>query len=249
MMNNLESLLDEAFDDLLLSKKSTQDTKTKKQPEVEEGSSTIEATPPTVDWKEMLANLTDQNIKLNDFSDCHSTFGLEKLGEFANHLKGFENLNDFGDLFSSHQGDGAEENDAFIESFVTELLSQDVLYEPLKDLYEKYPNYLEKNRFILDAEKFKQYEAQAGYLKQLITLWDKGEAPEGKKWKHEKELFLEVSASLDGKSPSLESFNEGLTSSESSTKNRDLAWCLLQRIEACGQPPEEILPAEHRSFF
>ena len=58
---------------------------------------------------------------------------------------------------------------------LTPFMSKEVLYEPLKELYQHYPNWLETNKNILSKDEYKKREQQCSVVKQIIDEFDKNE--------------------------------------------------------------------------
>ena len=209
MVADLEALLDDAFDDLLISAPAkssalSNDSSTKDLPK---------DSPRATSFPDEHSEMKDAVKKTLDA--LHNS-PLPKLPEsFPPELSFLQSV------LSQSDGDGdaganvdtsgldADEEEAFVESFVSSLLSKDVLYEPLKDLSDSYPAYLTAKKDSLEAQQYAIYERQASLLRQLIVLWDEKEAPEA----------------VPKDAPS-----------------RTKAWTLLQEIESCGPPPEELMP-------
>ncbi|KAI9595529.1 Pex19 protein family-domain-containing protein [Syncephalis fuscata] len=62
--------------------------------------------------------------------------------------------------------------DGIIDGMMNQLMTRDVLYEPMKELAEKYPAYLAENKDKLPDETFKQYEQQHLYVKQIVARFE-----------------------------------------------------------------------------
>ncbi|PWN91922.1 Pex19-domain-containing protein [Acaromyces ingoldii] len=72
-------------------------------------------------------------------------------------------------------GEGAEGEEGLakmLESMMSELMSKDVLYEPLKELRDKYPPYLANPPAAISAEDRVRYEAQSGIVTEIIATFD-----------------------------------------------------------------------------
>ncbi|KAJ7619405.1 Pex19 protein family-domain-containing protein [Roridomyces roridus] len=75
-------------------------------------------------------------------------------------------------------GDGsdlpASESDlaGFLENMMSELMSKEVLYEPLTELAEKFPPYLASPPSPLSAEDRTRYEAQLGRVRAILAVFD-----------------------------------------------------------------------------
>jgi peroxin-19 len=55
---------------------------------------------------------------------------------------------------------------------MTQLMSKDVLYEPLKELHEKFPLYLKDNAAKLEPKDKERYEAQQKIVAEIITIFE-----------------------------------------------------------------------------
>jgi len=88
---------------------------------------------------------------------------------------------------------------SLIDSLMQQLLSKEVLYQPMKDIAGKYPEWLQKNKGTLSGEDFAKYSKQ-----------------------HED--ILNVCAIYEGESV-----------------DYDKLIVAMQAVQACGQPPQEIV--------
>ncbi|KAI5061562.1 hypothetical protein GOP47_0024067 [Adiantum capillus-veneris] len=59
-----------------------------------------------------------------------------------------------------------------MDTMMQQLLSKEVLHEPMKELYEKYPNWLEVNKSSLSDEDFRRYSRQYEYIKELCGVYE-----------------------------------------------------------------------------
>ncbi|KAI0001102.1 Pex19 protein family-domain-containing protein [Russula vinacea] len=59
-----------------------------------------------------------------------------------------------------------------LEGMMGQLMSKEVLYEPLKELNDKFPSYLTSNRDKLSASDLARYEAQHACASQIIAIVD-----------------------------------------------------------------------------
>ncbi|KAJ1887829.1 Peroxisome chaperone and import receptor [Kickxella alabastrina] len=91
--------------------------------------------------------------------------------------------------------------DSLVDDVIGQLMSKDVLSQPLKDLDTAYPAYLKKNKDSLSAEEYGRYEKQHAYVRQILALFD---------------------------------------ATEGDTVNPRIAE-LMQEMQDCGQPPDELL--------
>ena len=74
------------------------------------------------------------------------------------------------------QGDSGDDADAdldgILDSVMGELLSKEVLYEPLKELSVKYPEFLSQNKDKLSDDSYTKYSEQHAAIKQVLDLFD-----------------------------------------------------------------------------
>ncbi|RKP06262.1 Pex19 protein, partial [Thamnocephalis sphaerospora] len=61
------------------------------------------------------------------------------------------------------------EFDGLVEGMMGQLMTREVLYEPMKELAEKYPGYLAENKSTLPADDYARYEKQYSYVKQIVA--------------------------------------------------------------------------------
>ncbi|KAJ2549531.1 Peroxisome chaperone and import receptor [Coemansia sp. RSA 1933] len=98
-------------------------------------------------------------------------------------------------------GDDAQ-LDSLVDDVIGQLMSKEVLEQPLKDLDKHYPKYLEKNKDTLSTEDYERYQKQHDYVKQILALFDQ--------------------------------LNDSSVNDERVTD-------LMQKMQDCGQPPNELL--------
>ncbi|KAI8052031.1 Pex19 protein family-domain-containing protein [Syncephalis plumigaleata] len=64
------------------------------------------------------------------------------------------------------------EFDGLIDGMMGQLMTRDVLYEPMKELAEKYPAYLAEHKEKIPADTYTQYEQQYTYVNKFSTFND-----------------------------------------------------------------------------
>lgn len=92
--------------------------------------------------------------------------------------------------FGEGGGESEEELQGILESMMTQLMSKEVLYEPLKELHDKvrilapihcdhnraslfqFPAYMRDNAAKIKPDDKKRYEAQQALITQIITIFD-----------------------------------------------------------------------------
>ncbi|KAI8876260.1 Pex19 protein [Backusella circina FSU 941] len=100
--------------------------------------------------------------KLKDSSkEIDSSIADESEDAFmAELMKQMESLADSGDF----------EN--VLEGMMSQLMSKEMLYEPMKELSEKYPDWLEKNKDKVEKADYEKYEQQFDICKKIVAKYD-----------------------------------------------------------------------------
>ncbi|KAJ2081483.1 Peroxisome chaperone and import receptor [Coemansia sp. RSA 988] len=93
--------------------------------------------------------------------------------------------------------------DSLADDVVGQLMSKDLLQQPLQQLNDAYPAYLEKNKATLPEKDFQRYQQQHAHVKEILALFAKTEGD-----------------SLGNEPQIIE---------------------LMQKMQDCGQPPNELL--------
>ncbi|KAF9391265.1 Peroxisome chaperone and import receptor [Podila verticillata] len=62
-----------------------------------------------------------------------------------------------------------------LEGMMEQLMSKDILYEPMLDLQQKYPQWLQDNKGEISESEYARYEKQYGYVKDIVAFFDKPE--------------------------------------------------------------------------
>ncbi|PLW06419.1 hypothetical protein PCASD_22911 [Puccinia coronata f. sp. avenae] len=99
-----------------------------------------------------------------------------------------------------------------LQSFMEELMSKEIMYEPLKDMNRLFPDWIQENRSKLSAEELQRYETQSKIIEQVIRKfedpsWDSDEKAGGDKFVTNQKEVID----------------------------------LLTQMQDCGPPPKEIL--------
>jgi len=61
---------------------------------------------------------------------------------------------------------------SLVDTIMHQLLSKEVLYQPMKDIGNKYPEWLAENKSSLDPGQYKQYEEQYEYIQKICTMYE-----------------------------------------------------------------------------
>ncbi|KAJ3121671.1 Peroxisome chaperone and import receptor [Physocladia obscura] len=67
---------------------------------------------------------------------------------------------------------GSAEFEDMFGDVMGQLMSRDLLYEPMKDLATKYPEYLAENQSSLSREDYARFELQNNIVSQIIQIYD-----------------------------------------------------------------------------
>jgi len=59
-----------------------------------------------------------------------------------------------------------------LEGMMGELMSKEVLFEPLKELDEKFPEYLSKNEATLSSDDSERYKSQQAIVKRVVEIFE-----------------------------------------------------------------------------
>ncbi|KAN0086032.1 peroxisome chaperone and import receptor [Tylopilus felleus] len=97
-------------------------------------------------------------------SDASASAGGENLESLLAQLK---------DLGNVGEGANSEEHlQGVLEEMMGQLMGKDVLYEPLKELHEKFPGYLTEHASTISAADKARYETQIVCIKHLIDAFE-----------------------------------------------------------------------------
>ncbi|KAI9330828.1 Pex19 protein [Obelidium mucronatum] len=67
---------------------------------------------------------------------------------------------------------GSAEFEEMFGSVVGQLMNRDLLYEPMKDLAKKYPEYLQENKDSISSSDYERYTAQHLIVTQIMQVYD-----------------------------------------------------------------------------
>ncbi|KAM0849301.1 hypothetical protein ACQ4PT_053811 [Festuca glaucescens] len=115
---------------------------------------------------------------------AHASEALEKLTqETREALRGLETatggigglddeamMEDFVKQFQEFAG--AQDMDSIVETMMKQLLSKEILHEPMKDIVEKYPQWLEDNKSKISKEDFERYSNQLELMLKLNEVYE-----------------------------------------------------------------------------
>ncbi|KAK6783116.1 hypothetical protein RDI58_020912 [Solanum bulbocastanum] len=116
--------------------------------------------------------------------------GVENMGNDAmmeEWVKQFEELS------------GSQDMESIVETMMQQLLSKEILHEPMKEIEDRYPKWLEDNKVKLSAEEYERYKKQYEFIRDLNKVYE----------------------------------------TEPSNFNKIVE--LMQKMQECGQPPNDIV--------
>ncbi|XP_027336167.1 peroxisome biogenesis protein 19-2-like isoform X1 [Abrus precatorius] len=155
---------------------------------------------------------TKKKGKLKVSKDSHVSEALNKLREQTREaVKGLDSM-------SPHVGDdlgkdammedwvkqfeqlaGSQDMESIVETMMQQLLSKEILHEPMKEIGERYPKWLEEHKTNLSKEEYERYSHQYELIQNLNEVYENDPA----------------------------NFNKIVE--------------LMQKMQECGQPPNDIV--------
>ncbi|KAJ2499868.1 Peroxisome chaperone and import receptor [Coemansia sp. RSA 1972] len=131
---------------------------------------------------------------------------MDKLKESADHADAATDTNELSmmeELMRQLDQTGDDPQlDSLVDDVIGQLMSKDVLEQPLKDLNAAYPKYLTANKDTLSSDEYERFSQQHKYVKEILELFAQSEGDEVK-------------------DPRVVE--------------------LMQKMQDCGQPPNELL--------
>ncbi|KAF9238220.1 Pex19 protein [Melanogaster broomeanus] len=92
-----------------------------------------------------------------------SPAGADTFESLLSQLEGMGDLNEAPESEEQLQG--------VLEAMMGQLMSKDILYEPLKELYDKFPGYLTEHSGTISPEDKKRFDAQIICIKQVLDVF------------------------------------------------------------------------------
>lgn len=89
--------------------------------------------------------------------------------------------------------------ESIVESMMQQLLSKEILHEPMKEIGERYPKWLEEHKSSLSKEEYERYSNQYELMKELNGVYE-----------YDPNNFTRI-------------------------------FDLMQKMQECGQPPNDIV--------
>ncbi|KAL2573496.1 hypothetical protein AAZV13_17G130400 [Glycine max] len=117
--------------------------------------------------------------------DSHVSEALNKLREQTKEaVKGLESIStptadDLGKdalmedwVKQFEQLAGSQDMESIVETMMQQLLSKEILHEPMKEIAEKYPKWLEEHKSSLSKEEYDRYSHQYELIRNLNEVYD-----------------------------------------------------------------------------
>ncbi|KAJ3091289.1 Peroxisome chaperone and import receptor [Quaeritorhiza haematococci] len=103
---------------------------------------------------------SSEKVEAQVTEDLKSGGGIDDtmMENMMKELEGLMSSPDFDNLFSG---------------MMEQLVSKDLLYEPMKDLAEKYPLWLEENKASLKPEDYERYKKQHEIVREIVVIYDR----------------------------------------------------------------------------
>ncbi|KAI2667720.1 Peroxisomal biogenesis factor 19 [Labeo rohita] len=122
------------------------------------------------EWEKAMAELAQEEPELLQH--------FHKLSEAAGKnagLAGDDLVKTLENLGLNENGEGGEDGNILpiMQSIMQNLLSKEVLYPSLKEITEKYPEWLESNKQSLPTDQFTRYEQQYKIMGEICTQFEK----------------------------------------------------------------------------
>ncbi|CAH8388295.1 unnamed protein product [Eruca vesicaria subsp. sativa] len=67
---------------------------------------------------------------------------------------------------------GSQDLESIVETMMQQLLSKDILYEPMKEIGARYPKWLEENEGSISKEDYNRYSQQYKLIKELNAVYE-----------------------------------------------------------------------------
>lgn len=107
---------------------------------------------------------------------------MQASGDQATAAAAADNSDDFmAELLKQMQAGGGLDGDAggseeelskMLLGMMEQLTNKDILYEPMKELNDKFPEWMDQNRDKVPEADKKRYELQQGYVKEIVTKFE-----------------------------------------------------------------------------
>ena len=135
------------------------------------------AGPPTADSKgsfDETIRKTLERMQASDTSarDAAQTSSDDDQDILAQLMKAMESMDQGGSGGTGGEsGDDSDLSNLFL-NMMHQLTSKELLYEPMKELNEKFPDWLQENRPTLKKEDLERYETQQSIVKDIVSKFE-----------------------------------------------------------------------------
>ncbi|BGP14378.1 Peroxisome chaperone and import receptor [Rhodosporidiobolus nylandii] len=158
-----------------------------------------------------MSKMRDSSSSANAAAESSRAAGAGGDAGMAAMLAQLAGMPDLGDL----AGDDEEGLQGMLDEMMKQLMSREMLYEPLKDLADKYPEYLAQHGSSLPSEDLERYKKQEAIVRTIVGKFDEPGAD---------------------KKPPLSPAEE-----EQHAKRMDEVVELVAKMNECGAPPKELM--------
>ena len=79
------------------------------------------------------------------------------------------------ELTEGSGGEGGQDFNAMLMNMMAQLTHKEILYEPMKELHDKFPGWMEKNRASTSKDDLERYEEQQKVVGQIVTRFERKE--------------------------------------------------------------------------
>eukprot|EP00544_Gedaniella_sp_CCMP2646_P009073 CAMPEP_0202498302 /NCGR_PEP_ID=MMETSP1361-20130828/25489_1 /ASSEMBLY_ACC=CAM_ASM_000849 /TAXON_ID=210615 /ORGANISM="Staurosira complex sp., Strain CCMP2646" /LENGTH=319 /DNA_ID=CAMNT_0049130137 /DNA_START=15 /DNA_END=974 /DNA_ORIENTATION=+ len=165
-MQQLQSQLASEFENIEASQSNPASPATSDKTSTEKASPSAETPPSDTDDKTNV----DRTISklLNDMATANVTDDAEDLPEgggeeamLKDMMKEFENM-----------AGGGLNQDAILDGMMQQLVSKDIMYEPMKQVTDRFPSWLEENKDNLSEEEFQNRSKQYKCFQKLVEVYE-----------------------------------------------------------------------------
>ncbi|KAK7069080.1 Peroxisome chaperone and import receptor [Halocaridina rubra] len=112
------------------------------------------------------------------FTECLAET-MRQLNQNNEQLKNVPNADDLSKMFESLGFGGGERDEGamsglfpLMQVMLENILSKEVLYPPMKEITDKYPDWLADHRSSLSEEEYERYNKQYDVMKQVVQLYE-----------------------------------------------------------------------------
>lgn len=122
------------------------------------------------------SNAIEQAIRMISEGNKDNNNNAPGLPDFSNDSDMSEMLQKLlGEMSGSGEGGNEGGIDSMIETLMSSMLSKDVLYQPMKDITDRYPQWLSDNKTKLSDEQYNTYSKQLDILQQICHTFEHDE--------------------------------------------------------------------------